>query len=238
MTIYRDISNLGIQKLHRLCKKFYVNSDHSFTHNIKVIRLELKRWANTVINVGNLIEWKNLANGLSKDKELKNVCLWMDSSDFALKGKSRDLHNDRYWSYKCNSIGRRFQCVFTANQKLIAIWGGYSPKVIDNIWIEIHKQELSDKFKNATIIADGHYWSSRDCVTNVRFVAPKPNRNNLTEVDKKRNKNVRNLRARVEAPFGQIKQRFRALSGTFMGDHEQLECCVFYAFAINNLLLK
>ena len=96
MTIYRDISNLGIQKLHRLCKKFYVNSDHSFTHNIKVIRLELKRWANTVINVGNLIEWKNLANGLSKDKELKNVCLWMDSSDFALKGKSRDIHNDRY----------------------------------------------------------------------------------------------------------------------------------------------
>ena len=248
LCLYKDMNNIGYYSLWKQIKDWYGNSHKSLCHNIKLVRVALKQWAKSVVTIGNLRIWKDVSAQVSKIAVLKKVNLWMDSSDFALKGKSITLTKDKYWSYKAKSLGRRYQCIFDAEGRCRAIWGGYSPKVIDSQWVEIYKDELSTKFQGAHIIADCHYYASRNKVPGVKFVTPIPD--NVKKVpedvksylgildkDKEMNKKIRNLRARVEAPFAQIQNRFKALGGTFKDDDTQLDCLVYYALAIHNKIV-
>lgn len=245
LTLYKDLFNLGFLSLWSKIKHWYGNSHKSLAHNIKLTRKNLKIWARNSMVRGDLQTWNNISDQVKKIQKLKKVCLWMDSSDFSLIGKSQKLTKDLYWSFKNKSIGRRFQFIFDAEGRCRALWGGYSPKIIDSQWVELYKNELTDKFNGAHIIADGHYYASRLKSQGVTFVTPIPETvkivpNDLqqylgiTQKDRDMNLKIRNLRARVENPFGQVKGKFKALSNTFQEDAEQLECLVFIAFAIHN----
>jgi hypothetical protein len=249
LCIYKDIHNIGYLTFWKQIKDWYGNSHKSLCYNTKKIRKILKKWAISVQDIFDLETWNNRSKMVAKVKELKRVNLWMDSSDFALKGKHRSLTKNIDWSYKLSSIGKRFQCIFDAQGRCISIWGGYSPKIIDSQWVEINKDQLSKDFKGSCIIADGHYFASRNLVEGVRFITPVPEtvKNvpedvqqyfGITKKDKELNKKIRNLRARVENPFGQIKNKFRSLGGTFKEDEKQLDFLVHYAIAIHNKNVK
>jgi len=49
---------------------------------------------------------------------------------------------------------------------------------------------------------------------------------------------IRNVRARVESPFGLIKQRFKSLKGPFWEDDKQLHRLIYFAAAIENRIAK
>ena len=249
LCIYKDLHNIGYLTFWKQIKDWYGNSHKSLCHNTKKIRKILKKWAISVMMIGDLQTWKDLSKLVAKVDPLKKVNLWMDSSDFTLKGKQRSLTKNIYWSYKLNSIGRRYQCIFDAQGRCRGLWGGYSPKIIDSQWVEIYKNELSEKYRGSHIIADGHYYASRNQVEGVKFVTPIPETvkevpNDLqrylgiTKKDKEINRKIRNLRARVEAPFGQLKNKFKSLSTTFKEDADQLDCLIFYAVAIHNKNVK
>jgi len=248
LCIYKDMNNIGYLQLWNQIKDWYGNSHKSLCHNTQVIRKILMKWAKSVIIIGDKSIWKNISALVSKVSPLNKVNLWMDSSDFALKGKSLSLTKNLYWSYKAKSLGRRYQCIFDAQGRCRALWGGYSPKINDSQWVEIYKNELSDKFNGAHIIADCHYYASRNQSQGVKFITPIPENVKkvpddlqrylgITQKDKEMNKKIRNLRARVEAPFAQIKNKFKALAGTFREDNVQLDYLVLYAVAIHNRIV-
>lgn len=243
--IYRYIHKIGYLNLWKQISSWYKNSHESLMHNCQIILTELGKWGRSWILLGELSEWKEAAKGVRIPKGINPVNLWMDSSDFALKGKSKKLRKNELWSYKLNSLGNRYQFVFDANLKALAIWGGYSPKISDSQWVVSHKEELSEIFNGATIIADCGYYSSRNTVEGVTFETPIPgtvkvkektNRNyaHLTSKQNTKNKQIRNLRARVENPFGQIKNKFKSLGTTFMENSKLLDSLVIFAFAIYN----
>ena len=59
----------------------------------------------------------------------------------------------------------------------------------------------------------------------------------LTTEQQKRNKAIRNVRARVESPFGWIKTHFQALNSLWYSDPALLDCAVWLTIGIHNLQL-
>ena len=245
LCVYKDHIHIGFMSLWERIKAWYGNSHKSLAHNVQCFRKVLGEWGKNQIIHGNLADWKRISKGVKKVKALSKVNLWMDSTDYALKGKSRNLKKDPYWSFKCNSMGRRYQAIFDAAGTCRGLWGGYSPKIIDSTWIEVNKHTLSRDYSGSTIIADGHYHASRNLVDGIKFHAPVPktvkkqtNNNDdnavLTKEQQTLNKQIRNLRSRVETPFGIIQNKFAALSKTFMDDANQLDNLVYFAFGFYN----
>jgi len=195
------------------------------------------------------VSWNKYSLVTRKPKELKDVNLWMDSTDFALKTPKDTPKTDGYWSYKCNKLGRRFQAVFDGKTKCRGLYGGYSPKVYDSHWCEVNSRELETTFKGATIIADQHYESYSKTAKKLTVITPtverkKPMTNRsydnvpLTKKQIERNKKIRKLRARVENPFGKIDKKWKALTRPWKEEPEQLDDLVFFAFGVLNKNVK
>jgi DDE superfamily endonuclease len=249
LTIFKDLKGKGFQLILLKAKKEFKNSLKSFVHNAQIIRPILKKWGMNQIKLKNLKSWKRSATNIRRPKFLSKVCLWVDSCDFSLIGKTSNLHSDLYWSYKNKSIGRRFQCTFDGRGRCIDMLGGYSPKIIDSMFFEANKTYLSEKYRGATLIGDGHYYASRKKVEGVKIKAPIPKNikvkadtevefQEITKKNETRNKQIRTLRSRVESPFGFLKNKWKVLGETFMEDAYQLECLVFFAMGIKNRFTK
>ena len=82
------------------------------------------------------------------------------------------------------------------------MWGPYSPKLYDGIWVQQHAFELTTKFKKDVIIADNHFSWARDHKEDVwplfycNYPEPKPCKNGdvesvLTTKKRKYNEAVR-----------------------------------------------
>jgi len=224
-------------------------STHSLIHNTQEIRPILGEWGEEQIRSGTMKIWDKYASAVKKPKELKDVNLWMDSTDFPLETPVDTPKSHDYWSYKCNKLGRRFQAVFDGKTKCRALWGGYSPKIYDSHWCEVNRRGLETTFKGATIIADQHYQSYSKKSKGLRVITPIPERKkrmtkrphdqvSLTEKQIKRNKRIRTLRARVENPFGKIDNKWKSLTKPWKEDPEQLDALVFFAVAVLNKNIK
>ena len=173
----------------------------------------------------------------------------MDSTDVRLIGMSSVSRKFTYWSYKLNSPGRRYQCIISLDGRFLKIWGGYSPKVYDGQFVEMFKQELKNEFQGAKILADCHYKTAKGLIKGVEFFVPyearrprKRKRNDdgsnlecLTKKKQKWNQQVRQVRARVEHPFGELKQKWASLDCPFADGPEQLDCVFWIAAAVHNL---
>jgi len=103
------------------------------------------------------------------------------------------------------------------------IWGPYSPKTYDGDFLKCHQSELSNVIKGCNVVADCHFAYARPqgTIGNVRFLAP-----------------YARICARVESPFGLIKQRFKSLKGPFWEDDKQLHRLIYFAAAIENRIAK
>jgi len=152
------------------------------------------------------------------------------------------------WSYKANGPGSRFMLLSDGKGSIKQIWGPYSPKTYDGDFLKLRKNELSGLMKGCTAVADCHFaWARpRGTIKDVRFLVPysKPGKKrklpddqqdqDLDPLQQNYNQLVRNVRARVESPFGLMKRRFTALEGPFGEDETQLKYLVHFAAVVEN----
>jgi len=255
MAIYKDASAIGSTKLRNMIPKKYSVSQESFLYNIQAAREVNFSWSESQITMPTIKVLNKKAKTIDlkgvpkKDKTGKTkVHLMMDSSDFKMKGKRSTSTKDPFWRYKENGPARRFMMVTDGRGSVKRIWGPYSPKTYDGDFLKCHQQDLSTALNKCNVVADCHFaWARPEgTINNVRFLVPYPKSNkkrkrqennedqDLDPLQKNYNKIVRSVRARVESPFGLMKQRFKALNGPFWEDEVQMKKLVYFAAVIEN----
>lgn len=260
--LYKDLSALGYSKIIQDVNFGFSIQAKSLSHNVKLIREMLMEWAKKQIVNEKKQAWNASSKILPKKKELKQVNLFMDSTDFRLAGKVLVSRKDSRWSYKLNSPGQRFQVLCDAKEIVQKVWGRYSPKIYDGHWIEIMAEELGLQFSGAFIIADTHYETANNILSRfkmqkrIRFYTPiaqprgrklKKNENLpndlsrgacvLTKEQQLYNKRHAHVRARVESPFGLIKMKWQGLSKPFFEKEYQQTLLVYIALGIHNYFI-
>jgi hypothetical protein len=263
LAIYKDLSGLGYQKILNSINIGFKLQAKSFSHNTKLIRKILVKWAKKQIENEGEKSWNKHKHLFPKKKKLNKVNLLMDSSDFRLSGKSSISRKDSKWSYKLNAPGQRFQLLCDARGKVQRLWGGYSPKIYDGNWLEIMVDDLGNQFKGAQIIADTHYELGNKIMKRfghekkVGFFTPIAESRgrkkkvpvelegdlsyqavSLTKEQKTWNNAIKHVRARVESPFGLIKTKWNGLKLPFFENEEQQTFLVFIAVATHNYQIE
>lgn len=245
LALYKDISGIGYKRLHQMVDIGSTWTHKCFTHNVQVLRPLMKQWAATKTHLGSLEDWNAAARNVSADRVLKLPTLWIDSSDWALQKWKGCSKKGPYWSYKRNKPARRFMFLQDGKSRIRKMWGGYSPKVHDGIWLELHKAWFEKRLKGARILGDNHFdWGTKH-ISDPIFLTPvkKPSKKRkrdqedievLTSQQKKWNRAVHAARARVETPFGIFQTLFGALKNPWPEDESQLECLVFIAAGVHN----
>ena len=136
--------------------------------------------------------------------------------------------------------------VTDGKRRVRKIWGGYSPKIFDGHFLEMNKDWLEQNLGGSTIITDNHFSWGRKNLKKVKFSVNYPeiseeNENyevvNLTKQKKKFNINHKHCRARIESPFGIVKDKFKTLSKKTQESEEQQDLIVKYAFVFHNASL-
>ena len=123
-------------------------------------------------------------------------------------------------------------CLTDARGRVRKLWGGYSPKKFDGEWLKEKRHWLEGHLAGAAVIADTHFSWGKKNLKKVQFCTPKHKAVSLK--DKKLNKSNHQLRARVETPFGIIKQKFSALTKPWQEDEVQQDCLVYFAAGVIN----
>ena len=153
--LYTKISLLlGYKKLFGSVKKWLNCSDHSLRHNTQVLCSHLAQWGRERIILGTLEDWKTAAQYERFPKDLTRVDLWIDSTDFCLSGKLSTPRSDLMWSYKCNSPGCRYTFLADARGQIRKVWGGYSLKTYDGMFLQQQATWLEEQLAGARVIAD------------------------------------------------------------------------------------
>lgn len=253
LTIYKDMTGTGYQKILSEISFLKTLNSKSFCHNAQVIRPYLQHWALQQIILGTEKDWENEKQLMEEDPSLKEVNLWIDSSDFPkikYKGMSRKAPD---WSYKCNRPGLRFTTIESASRQIRKMWGGYSPKTHDGEFLRMKKRYFEKRLAKAVIIGDQHYSVGEKLFERLKFRTPirkpgggRPKKDTnepkvtkaLSPKQKKYNAQQRHLRSRVESPFGWIKDTFECLSKPWQEDDEQLEAVVYFSAGCFNNQVK
>jgi hypothetical protein len=258
LALYKDIKSIGFQRLEKQFKgkitSVSVNSKTLRT-NIHRIRALLAEWGQTKIKLGNLRDWTSTMRGHAPPIGLEGVCLWADSSDFALAQPTRWSKKDPEHSHKLDRRASRYFFLQDGLQKIRYITGPYLPKTQDSQKIRELAPYLSANCAGATIIGDGHFWSERDRIPNVPIIAPQPkplkkrthkrkrdeeendNIEGLPPKTRQRNKAIRDFRARVERPFYHLVQIFPSLDQPWMDDEHQQDHVIWTAAGVHNAKL-
>jgi hypothetical protein len=246
VALYKDAFKIGFDALFDKIDRWYPNSKNSFVHNQKVIREFLRRWAETVIKLGSLDDWKLARENVEFDKEVNDTLLWIDSVDFGLTGKRHVSRKSREWSYKINGPGIRFIVISDAIGLVRKVYGGYSPKTYDGDFLKIVRRSFEKKFENAVFVGDNHFlWGVKNFKKikfhcNVKLPANRISKSTgkgittLTKKQRAYNAAIKRTRARVEGVFGQMGKKFEALTKPFGEGEDQLEHLVFIAIGVLN----
>jgi len=247
--LYTKISLLlGYKKLFGSVKKWLNCSDHSLRHNTQVLCSHLAQWGRERIILGTLEDWKTAAQYERFPKDLTRVDLWIDSTDFCLSGKLSTPRSDLMWSYKCNSPGCRYTFLADARGQIRKVWGGYSLKTYDGMFLQQQATWLEEQLAGARVIADTHYeWGTKN-LSEVEIITPIPAprgrrkrdldgniiEKTLTAKQRKYNQHVHSMRSRIENVFGQLGQKVGALSNPFWEGELQLDYLVWFAAGLLN----
>ena len=263
LAIYKDLTGDGYQKILNQIELGFKMTAKCYLRNTKLIRKILAAWGEQQIVNEGAAKWDQHKKLFPKKRNLGSVNLIMDSTDFKLSGKASMSRKDPRWSYKLNAPGQRFQVVCDARGKVQRLWGGYSPKVYDGDWVDVMKEELAATLKGGHIVADTHYETANATLKkigkqkHVVFYTPyakprgrKPKTTDgvsqdqsrglrvLTTEQKEWNKRIQHIRARVESPFGLIKNKWKGLGGTFYEDEDQQNYLVLLAIGAHNYKIE
>lgn len=241
-TVFKDTMSVSFENVTHIFSTDSQASKRSIIHNTGETRKILCKWGKQQINLGNLEEWSAEVEDADFASPCKYVVLWIDSSDLRLMARKGYTRKSPYWSFKLNRPGRRYTMMRDYAGKFRKVWGGYTPKLSDFEFVEVFKDWFETYCANASIIGDCHYAVKLE---NVNFVVPHRDLSEpkgasdvkiskLTKKQQKENKIIRELRARIETPFGILKNKFNALKKPWAEDVEQMDCLVYYACGIMN----
>jgi len=104
----------------------------SLIRNVKVVRLALREWANTVLTPLPLNALEQLARNQIAIGSFEKLQLWMDSTEFRMTGKNSMSTKDRNWSYKVNGPGRKWLFLHDARGRVMMVFGPKPPKTYDS----------------------------------------------------------------------------------------------------------
>lgn len=246
MALYKDMENIGYQKLLKEVR-FGTKLNHkSLEHNTEAIREVLAEWGKASVKLGSVNDWNTALRNVQLNKKLEGVNLWIDSTDFPMEKKKGRGPKDPYWSYKENTLGSRFMFILDGKGRIRKAWGGYSPKVYDSHFLEIQKDWIEENMSGAGFIADSHFKSASKLFKNIEIFTAyeepsngkrKQSGENIQKLTKEQqawNKAIHSTRARVENPFGEIKTLFHACGNKWSDTKEQLDMLVWVAIGILN----
>ena len=186
------------------------------------------------------------ASDTQMDKSPKNVNIWADSTDFQIQGKRTFGKKSPEWSFKLNAPGRRYLFLRNGKGIIIKLFGGYSPKIRDYMWIEERADWINDMLLGATTIGDNDWRvgmnsiDSKKVTIHAPHAEPKTKGENdeglskLTKAQQTYNRAVQRKRARVENIFGILEKKFNIFQEAWAEEISQLDDLVWYATAIVN----
>lgn len=241
-TLIKDLEGKGYDKILSE-NDFGMHFNHStFQHNAGVLRKLAMEWGMSTCHLRSAGEWTAAMAHMKKlpapFKKLTAV-LYQDSTDFPLQRSKTPGYNEANWSGKLKRPARRFQVIRNCKGKLIQVWGGYTPKIMDQWWLDQHKIWIEQHLQDANIFADTHYSGGKTLFKKVSYHTKHLEFRGKTKIDLtkkqlKENQAIDAVRARVELPFGWIKNRFKALSLPWAESIEQLDALVWTAVGAYN----
>jgi len=248
VTLFKDTQGCGYAELKNRIKDIPI-SVGTLQRNIQIMRDELEQWALTKIDVGDEFAWERSMKNFKRGKFVKNVNLFIDSTDFRLKGKRSTSTSHQSWSFKKNGPAQRYMCVFNGKSRVIHISRGYSPKIYDGEYLKIMRDTLEDKLNGGCVCGDTHFEEGKKIFKNVEFVttiskprgrkkrARKDQENTPVKLTKEQetiNSQIRSIRGNVESPFGLISNRFKSLEVWNEGEQQQ-DSLVLFAMVLMGL---
>lgn len=252
LALFKDMSGDGYTKVVNSVNLGIAFNHRTFQHNAKVLRGVGMKWGEETCKLGEYSDWKSAMRQIkplpSSFKKI-GALLYQDSSDFKLQRKKGRGPSSEFWSGKIHAPARRFQFLRNAKGKIIKAWGGYSPKIMDSIFLDFKKQWIRKNLANANIAADSHYKVGKKIFKEVHYLTPlqisqsskseeepdqDSNKTMLPSNQRKFNKDLREIRGRVEHPFAWMKNRFNSLKFPWGEDPEQLDALVWMAIGAYN----
>lgn len=253
LVFYKHITHLGYQHILKDIKfaNFKLNHKSLQTNSYKILKI-LAEWSEDQIKLGHLRDWNRAAEDVVRPGKLKNVNLWMDSSDFPLENPIGWSKKDPEFSSKLDRYGRRYMFLIDGHGRVRKVWGGYTPKLYDGHFIELKRKTLDRKLKGADIIADNSFEYGQRFLKKVTlWTNPKQASGKVTGKRNKAGDNIpkhthenegyleqhQTLRASVETTFGILKTMFKAFEEPWAESVSVLDNLVMIAVAVNNMKL-
>jgi hypothetical protein len=251
LTIYHDINMKGYMEISKEVKRWYNVNHKSLNHNIYICRKELYEWMSDVwFCSGDYKDWNKDAKICRLIGEFKNANLWMDSTDIPKEGIRKYSRKSREWSYKLKRPGRFYMVIMYAKRRIRFKFNGYFNKIYNKDFLKAKQEYLDLVCLNGIIVADNHFEKGRKMFKNVKFLVNYKEKKdnsiddntkeviNLTYKQRAFNKKHRKVRARVESPFGEMKNSFKCLKIPFRDGDEQMDYAVTYIMGFHNINIK
>ncbi len=246
VAIYKDLENIGYMSLNEDVQEILHVSHKSLAHNQKIVRRVLASWAKTIIKLSDKNKWDRVQEDIDLPKKLKDANLLADSADFKIQAKGRMSKKHEDYSYKEEHYAQRFQGIVDMAGRFRYLSVGYSPKIHDSSFLKINSHWIEQNFVGGVIVADSHYSWGKSNIKNVKFYLKYIARisvwNEETEQHEKRcteeeeafNKLHSEVRSRVEEPYAQLKNMWKALKNPFAESKTQHNYLVLFAAAVHN----
>ena len=249
IALYHDLEGVGYNKIEKEIKSWRPLVGKSLRHNTKAIRQSLSTWSDEQLSLGDQHDWNQAAKNLSISEAEEGVNLWIDSSDFRKTQPEKHSKKSPEHSFKENHYANRFTCISDAKQRVRILYGPYSPKVDDNAFVSLMKDRMESTMDGAVIIGDCGYEVVAKQFKKIKMITTKSKPRGkkpkngegvtkLTKQQKTRNRQLKQLRSRIESPFGNVKAKWKALSNCFSEGDEQHGLLVRLALAIKNFEKK
>lgn len=139
--------------------------------------------------------------------------------------------------------------IMDGRRRIRKLWGGYSPKLYDGDFLNIQREFFAQHFSGTAVVGDGHFEKGPTFIPSVEWLVPtaKPRGRKkkgesepielLSRKQQQMNKEIRDIRSRLESPFGNISNMFTILEEAWREEEKQLEDLVFFAAGYHNSTL-
>ena len=248
IALYKDITAKGYNTLAAEIKHWNYHSGRTLRHNQSIIRSFLCRWAGRKIKIGDVNAWDSAARRCHLPPLLKDVNLWVDSTDIPLAGSQYGMGQHPDYSHKLKKLGRKFFSIHDAERRVRLLTLGTTPKLYDGHWLESNKEVIKRKFKDGVFIGDLHFAVGKEFGPEVTFriretkekrvtITHKGFKSPKTAKQKKYNKQHAKARSRVESPYGEWKRSWNCLATPWKESKDELDKVVRFAAAVHNYRL-
>ena len=249
ITLFKDMTGVSYRDLIKDVAGWAHFSNDAITHNVKKCRVALRTWAKGVLAPQSHARLERMASKSNRPKGLDKVVLWIDSTDFRVKGK-RAAHRDKSkWSHKLRSPGRRWVTVTNVKGQALWVSSPYLPTVYDGDITISAASELDHLFPKHHMVGDNHFRKAAPFLKSVvlhtniaksgrpKVVEGKKVPVSLSKEEEAWNEKISMVRGKIESPYGWVKRVFLSLDKPFYENEKQHDCIVHVALACHRLVL-